>query len=143
MTGGKIILIIDDDETLVEVMEMIFREHGYDVHSLRNGASVDQWLATHTPHLILIDYLMPGMNGAQITRHLRRLPVTATTPIIMLAATRQYQEHGLKAGVTSFLTKPFDLDTLLSAVNSYLNPLPLSAESFAEKDNDSSTDDGN
>lgn len=120
MAKNNAILIIDDDKTLVEVMQLVLKEDGYTVHTVTGWQNITTWLHSHTPDLILIDYLMPGENGAHITRRLRRHPVTAKTPIIMLAATKAYEKDGLAAGVTTFLTKPFNLETLTGTVRRYI-----------------------
>lgn len=115
------VLIIDDDEAVKDALNVLLRDEGFDVHNLASGHNVARWLDTHRPDIILIDYLMPGQTGAEITRYIRSRKDVSQIPIIMLAATSYYQTIAYDAGVDKFILKPFDIDYLLRTISHYLD----------------------
>jgi two-component system phosphate regulon response regulator PhoB len=117
---SKTILIIDDDETMKEGLNVLFEDEGYTVYNLASGENIQSWLTHHDPDLIIVDYLMPGPNGAEITRELRRTKKSEHLPIIMMAATSSYSVDGYSAGINTFLTKPFEMNELLHTVRHFL-----------------------
>lgn len=106
---GKNILLIDDEKVICEVIGVLFTEEGHTVKTLPNADTLEEELRLFTPDIFILDYLMPGKNGAEITRYLRSRPDTKNIPIIMLSANQKYKKQAKKAGVNLFLNKPFDI----------------------------------
>lgn len=116
----KKILIIDDDITICEIINTLLEEEGYNTAYLLNGDTIEQKIATFEPDLFILDYLMPGKNGAEIAEYLRSHPITKNKPIIMVAANSHYKQHAKKAGVNLFLNKPFDIYELIYGVKTLM-----------------------
>lgn len=117
---SKLMFIIDDDETIVQALSIFFRDDGYIVKTFPNGSQVMRQIMKKPPDIVLIDYLMPGQNGAEITQKIRQNSATSTIPVIMLAATPLFAPDAYHAGVTQFITKPFDLIKLRKIVRRLL-----------------------
>lgn len=115
------VLIIDDDETVKEALNVLLTDEGFTVYNLASGHNVPTWLDNHHPDIILIDYLMPGQTGAEVTRYIRSRSDTAKLPIIMLAATPSYKKYAYEAGIDVFIVKPFDIDYLLRQISHFLD----------------------
>lgn len=113
---AKNILIIDDDSSICEIMDILLTEEGYIVKALPDGNNLEKEIDLFHPHLFIIDYLMPGKNGAEIARCIRMRHDTKNSPIIMVAANQKYRKESIGAGVNVFMNKPFDIYELLSAV---------------------------
>src|SRR5919204_6967253 len=110
--AGKLILVVDDDPDIVEVLRCLLHDAGYEVATADDGAALP--LAhERQPHLILLDILMPSMDGAEISRRLRADPATAHIPIIAMSATPQWLPT---LPIEDRLTKPFKLVHVLSEV---------------------------
>jgi CheY-like chemotaxis protein len=108
----ELILVVEDDPDLVELFRCALHDAGYEVATADAGAALP--LAhERQPRVILLDLLMPGMDGVQMSRHLRADPATAQIPIIALSATPQWLPD---LPVSDRLTKPFRLGHLLAKV---------------------------
>ena len=114
MTGT--VLIVDDDPYIVGLLQDLLQEEGYTVLCAVDGASTAVALRAQ-PDLILLDIMMPGMDGAEVSRRLRADPRTAQIPIITMTA-----RGPLPAGVQAdaVLPKPFDLDMVSAAVADWM-----------------------
>lgn len=123
------ILIIENDHQTLRLAQTILEEEGYEVEVARDDAPGLQMAVTEKPQLILIDILLPGMDGQEVARYLRADPDTAHIPIILLAAESQIQNVviGPNAAVDDYLLKPFDATSLITKV------LPLIQESDETK----------
>jgi CheY-like chemotaxis protein len=111
MTSG-LILVVDDDPDIVEVLRCLLHDAGYEVATADDGAALP--LAhERQPHLILLDILMPSMDGVEVSRCLRADPATAQIPIIAMSATPQWLPA---LPVNDHLTKPFKLAHVLAKV---------------------------
>jgi CheY-like chemotaxis protein len=118
------ILIVDDEPHMLRVTELSLKKGGYELLSARNGRQAVDLARQHLPDLIVMDLLMPEMDGLTAVRHLKQDPATAGIPVIMLTArghvmTRQDAEG---AGVAAFLTKPFSPTQLLSEARRLMAP---------------------
>ena len=121
MPRGKI-LAVDDSETELTVMATPLRRQGYTVVTATNASEALAELERDQPDLLLLDVIMPGVNGFQLCRNLRRDPRFARMPIIMITSKDQAsdREWGLKQGASEYLTKPVTPEQLLAAVDVYL-----------------------
>ncbi|HSX80223.1 MAG TPA: response regulator, partial [Candidatus Saccharimonadia bacterium] len=116
------ILIVDDEIQNRKLLEVLLRPEGYVTLSAANGEEALALIARRAPDLILLDVMMPGMDGYQVASLLKANPVTANIPIIMVTALieRSARLAGLDAGVEEFLTKPVDRAELWLRVRNLL-----------------------
>lgn len=117
----KKILIIDDDETILQALELFFLDEGYSVVSLPQTNNIEDVVKKHSPNIILLDHLLPGKNGLELTKQLKSNNSTKNLPIIMIAADHHIQSRAKKIGINEFIAKPFELDNLLSKIKKYIN----------------------
>ena len=112
----KTILVCDDDELLVELLTYRLEGKGYAVATARNGAEAIALAGERTPDAIVLDMMMPVMDGQQVLRRLRESPETAHIPIVMLTARKQ--EHDIlgafELGASDYLVKPFIPEELMT-----------------------------
>jgi DNA-binding response OmpR family regulator len=110
---GKTILLIDDDTDFLKLTSMIFKESGAQVIETLSGLEGMGKLFTHRPDLIILDAMMPGVDGFQICQKIRQF---SNTPLIMLSALDQDQLmlQGLEAGADDFLSKPVNPEILIA-----------------------------
>lgn len=113
------ILIIDDDPTLLRVVGLSLEGEGYKVYCARDGLEGMRCVYEHHPDLIILDVMMPGMDGWETCRRLREV---VDIPIIMLTAKGDLQDRleGLSLGADDYVPKPFDMDELLLRVKAVL-----------------------
>lgn len=104
------ILVVDDDPVIQKLLEVNFSIEGYAVEVAGDGAEAVEKARAVSPDLIVLDVMMPRMNGLEAAKVLKSDPATASIPIIMLSAKAQDvdQEAGRQAGVNFYMTKPFD-----------------------------------
>ena len=116
------ILIIDDSPTEVFAFKRMLEEHGYDTAIANSGEEGIEKARAELPDLILMDVVMPGMNGFQATRRLSRDPATAEIPIIMVTTKSQETDRiwGLRQGARDYVTKPAAEDDLLGKIQTIL-----------------------
>ena len=118
----KKILVADDEIYMVRLLEMTFKKGGFEVVSCRNGKEALATAVAAQPQLIVLDVIMPGLDGLGALRQLKENPATQNIPVVVLSATG----HALTrveaelAGAAMFLTKPFSPNQLLSDVKKIL-----------------------
>src|ERR671935_301509 len=113
------IILIEDDEGIAETLRFNLEASGHTVQSARDGASGLRLARTGAPDLILLDLMLPGMDGVEVCRQLRR---TSPVPIIMLTARDSEVDRilGLELGADDYVTKPFSVREVLARVNAVL-----------------------
>ena len=117
------ILIIEDSATDAFVMQRILEKHGHAVKIAGNGEDgINQALQQH-PDVILMDVVMPEMNGFQATRELQRIQQTAHIPVIIVSSKQQKTDKiwGMRQGAVDYLFKPVNDKTLANSVNAALS----------------------
>ena len=119
--SGKI-LVVDDQPLNVELLEADLLAHGYEVVTAYDGKSALEKVANESPDLILLDVMMPGMDGFEVCRRLKSDQETLLIPIVMVTAlsARDDRIRGIEVGVDDFLTKPYDKQELQARVKSLL-----------------------
>jgi diguanylate cyclase (GGDEF)-like protein len=117
-----LILVVDDDQDIASFVEFNLKVHGYDVIRARDGQDALELMETNRPDLAVVDWMMPRMDGVELTRRLRAEPLTSALPVIMLTAKSMTVDKvvGLTAGVDDYLVKPFDTAELIARVSSTL-----------------------
>jgi CheY-like chemotaxis protein/MinD-like ATPase involved in chromosome partitioning or flagellar assembly len=118
------ILIVDDDPDLQRLMSLVLEMAGYEVVTANNGAEALIKIRSDRPDLILLDIMMPEMDGFETCRRLRKLPEGAHIPVIMLSAADQVTDKvkGLRVGANDYVTKPADSRELLARIEAHLRP---------------------
>ena len=116
------ILVVDDEAVLVETIAYNLEQAGYQVFTAADGASALQAAHREAPDLIILDIMLPEMDGLEVCRQLRRESSTATTPIMMLTAKSEEIDKvvGLEVGADDYITKPFGRRELLARVRALL-----------------------
>ncbi len=112
------LLIIDDEPGIRDLYDSLFSEEGYQVSFATSGAEGLEKAVQGTPDLILLDVMMPGMDGFEVCRRLRADSKTAEIPIIMVTALndRKSRIRGIDSGADDFINKPFDIDEMATRV---------------------------
>ena len=126
MSGAKI-LVIDDTPANVKLLADLLTVKGYTVATAPNGEEGLKRVAEQRPDLVLLDVMMPGMNGYEVCRAIRADPSTGVLPVVMVTSLDPAQERlkGLEAGADDFLSKPINQAELLARVKSLLRIKPL------------------
>ncbi len=105
-------MICDDDNGLLEMMEMVMDELGYEVVTEVNSIKVLKTLERERPDLLLLDIWMPVLTGDQILKTIRLNPVFSEIPVIMYSASTDGAEIAKNCGADDFIAKPFDMEDL-------------------------------
>jgi len=121
-TNGRerTILVVDDDTPIRSLLNQELSEVGYKVEEASNGKEALEMIRHHKPDLILLDVMMPEMNGFDVAAILKNDPETMEIPIIILSIIRD-QERGYKIGVDRYMTKPIDTESLLLEIDHLLD----------------------
>ncbi|MBW4515710.1 MAG: hybrid sensor histidine kinase/response regulator [Timaviella obliquedivisa GSE-PSE-MK23-08B] len=115
------ILAVDDTPDNLLLLEAILSEEGYDIHTAEDGASALKHVEQSPPDLILLDVMMPGMNGYEVTQHIRKNSALPFIPILLITAfDHSSVVEGLDIGADEFVRKPVDPEELLARVRSLL-----------------------
>ena len=116
------ILIADDDQMIVRLLEHKLKQSGYEVLSVHDGAIALETAITEKPDLIVLDGMMPGLDGMEVLRRLKESEDTKSIPVIMLTARAQETDivDGLSLGADDYLVKPFIPDELMARIKRYI-----------------------
>lgn len=116
------VLIVDDSRTAIAVLKKTLEPTGYSIISAASGEEGIDMAKLHQPDLILMDVIMPGLNGFQATRILRKEESTKDIPILIISGNEQATEKfwGLRVGANGFLAKPVDRSTLFHLMREHL-----------------------
>lgn len=115
------ILAVDDTRDNLILVQTILESEGYEINLVTDGTAALQQVEQAPPDLILLDVMMPGMDGYEVTRRIRNNPELSYIPILLITAFHESSVvEGLDAGADDFIRKPFDTDELLARVRSLL-----------------------
>jgi DNA-binding response OmpR family regulator len=114
----KKILVVDDEDDILHFLELVLREKGYDVVSAASGQEALTRAQLSRPDLVLLDIMMPQMDGWEVLKLLRVDEATANVPVAMLSARTEAKDRvqGLQEGAIDYICKPFSLQELLGKV---------------------------
>ena len=121
------ILLVDDEPDIVLTLKRRLEANGYEVLTASKGSEAIEMVRRDRPDLILLDILMPDMDGTQVSHAIRQEPETRSIPIIFLTALqtkRDESERGQMVGNELIFAKPFDSKKLLSQIESIFNSRP-------------------
>ncbi|NNB86129.1 response regulator [Corallococcus exiguus] len=119
---APVVLVVDDDPDILEALSEILEAEGFEIRRARNGKEALERLEPDPPHLILLDLMMPVMDGWEFAQRMRQKPAFAGIPIIVLSADRNVGSKAKDIGAMGHLAKPFELNDLLSMVRQSLSP---------------------
>lgn len=119
----KKILLVDDSATTLMMEQMVLRGQAYQIVTAKNGREAVAAAVSEQPDLILLDVIMPEMNGFEACRQIREHEATKYVPIIMVTTKGEEQnvETGFESGCSDYITKPINGAELLAKVRSYLD----------------------
>lgn len=115
------ILVVDDSKTELHYLTVMLGKRGYEVRTAENGDEAMRRLAEAKPDLILMDVVMPGQNGFQLTRSITRDPRFADVPVIMCTSKNQETDKvwGMRQGARDYIVKPISGDELLAKIKAF------------------------
>jgi twitching motility two-component system response regulator PilH len=117
----KNILLVDDSKTELHFLSDLLEKRGYKVRTAENGEDAMRRLGEETPDLILMDVVMPGQNGFQLTRAITRDPRFVNVPVIMCTSKNQETDKvwGMRQGARDYIVKPVDADELVAKIKAF------------------------
>ena len=123
MGDTKKILIVDDEQDIVETLKFMLEAQGYECFCAYDGETGLNMAKEIMPDLMILDVMMPKINGYKISRLLKYDTKYKDIPIIMVTARSQEDDKiiGQETGVNEYITKPFELDDVIEKVKEYLN----------------------
>ena len=118
MEKRPIVLVVDDEAPIRHVLRDLLGDEGYQVMEAANGRIALQMAQEHHPDLMLMDVMMPDLDGRQTLRALRAEPAFADIPVVLMSAARELPARS--DGAAAFLAKPFDLQHVLDVITTTL-----------------------
>ena len=112
------ILVVDDEESILEVVQIVLEGEGYLVQTSMDSSFL-QTLTSPLPDVILLDFLLAGEDGREISKRIKANPQLQHIPVIMLSAHSDASKVTNNSGADAFLEKPFDVDDLIDIVQKY------------------------
>jgi DNA-binding response OmpR family regulator len=119
---AQVIAALDDEPDLLELLKVNLRKAGYRFEGFQEAEDLYRYLSREKPHLILLDLMLPGTDGLEVCRHIRRTEGLAGIPIIMLTARGDEADKivGLELGADDYVTKPFSVKELVARIHAVL-----------------------
>lgn len=123
MANASKILVCDDDELLVDLLEYRLTARGFEVIVARDGLQAVSMADEQKPDAIILDMMMPGLDGNRVLNHLRSNDATAKIPVVMLTARKNEQDivGALELGANDYLVKPFIPEELITRLSRLLD----------------------
>jgi DNA-binding response OmpR family regulator len=120
----KKILVVDDEDDILQFLVLVLTDKGYQVTTAASGGAALAQARREPPDLVLLDIMMPQMDGWQVLKLLRLDEATAQVPVAMLSARADASDRvqGLQQGVTDYICKPFSLAELHATIEAILGP---------------------
>ena len=122
MAQSPKVLVVDDEPNVLRSLVQYLTIEEFEVETASNGPEALEKVDSFNPELILLDVMMPGMDGFEVLDKVKEKPGHTNTPVIMLTAKDQSSDvlKGYQSGATSYLVKPFNLDELVETINQTL-----------------------
>lgn len=118
MPTKKKILVVDDERPILNVLSIKLRVSGYEVITAGGGVEALELIESASPDVILLDVIMPGIDGFEV---LKRLRITSKLPVIVYSARPSNMREALRLGANDFLAKPFNVDELVRKIGMLLD----------------------
>ncbi len=115
----KKVLVVDDNQEILNVIEIILQDEGYDVLCVDTGKDLKEKVISGQPDLILLDIMLGEYNGIELCQQLKSDPVTLGVPVIMISASHNLDK--ISCAAEDFIAKPFEINNLISKVASLIN----------------------
>jgi CheY-like chemotaxis protein len=126
------VLLVDDSEHLLRVLELYFQGLGLGVLTASSGKEALEQVESGRPDAVVLDVMMPDINGIEVCRRTRANKRSQATPVVILTANPAYEAPAARAGADRFITKPFSLETLSETIGQLVGWDPVSqAEALA------------
>ncbi len=119
----RTIALVDDDPDIVTLVRFILEQEGFNVRCANSGYQIFAGLEKEKPDLIILDVMMPVMDGLVVLARLKDAPETSSIPVILLTVLEQYEDvlAGYKTGAEYYMTKPFTRTQLITGINRLLS----------------------
>ncbi len=116
------VLVVDDEENIIQILEFSIEAEGYEVITASNGEEAIKKARKEQPNLIILDIMMPKVDGYEVCRVLKRNPLTKKIPVILLTAKgREIDKRlGFEVGASDYIVKPFSPSKLIDKINEHL-----------------------
>lgn len=116
------ILIVEDEESLLKLESILLTSRGYHVRGVADGAAALKEIAENRPDLILLDIMMPGIDGFEVCRRIKEDPLNKSIPVVMLTAKKSSmdQARGMQVGADAYITKPFKSVKIIEVIEGLL-----------------------
>ncbi len=116
-------MVVDDEQEIVTVVRLMLERKGFNVRCAYSGQQVFADLEEQKPDLIILDVMMPHLDGLEILTRLKGVPGTSSIPVILLTALDEYEDifAGYKTGADHYITKPFTKDQLMTGIHRLLS----------------------
>ncbi len=126
MTPRPRVLIVDDEPNIVLSLQFLLSREGYEIDVARDGESALELAARNPPDLVVLDLMLPALDGYEVCRRLRASPATAAAKIVVVTARAREAERvrGLEEGADAYVTKPFSTRELIATVGQFLGRTP-------------------
>lgn len=126
MTQRPRVLIVDDEPNIVLSLQFLLSREGYEIDVARDGESALELAARNPPDVVVLDLMLPGLDGYEVCRRLRASPATAAAKIVVVTARAREAERvrGLEEGADAYVTKPFSTRELIATVGRFLGRTP-------------------
>lgn len=120
--AGKLILVVEDEAPIRDMLKFALARAEFEVDEAEDAAQARLKIADRRPDLILMDWMMPGVSGVELTRELRNQPTTKDIPIIMLTARAEEEDRirGLNIGCDDYVSKPFSYPELVARIQAVM-----------------------
>ncbi len=118
----KPILLVDDDAGIQDLLKMTLEDEGYAVLVAGDGRDALEILKNTTPALILLDYMMPRMNGAQFVQEAEKQDLRDAIPLVLLTAANHAPARAQEVGTDGYIGKPFEIGELLQMIERFIHP---------------------
>ncbi len=120
----KKILVVEDNKATLAITTTLLNSEGYETRGVQSGLTALSVLKEMTPDLVLLDIMLPGMDGFKVCQHIKTAPSTRDIPVVMISAkdTKDDRDRGNRAGADCYITKPYSSDDALHVIRRLLSP---------------------
>ena len=120
---GKRLVIIEDEADIVELVRYNFQKEGFEVRSFTRGKEGLEDLRRNSADLVILDIMLPDIDGFEVCRRLKAHEQTRSVPVVMLTALSQEENRrkGMECGAVDYMVKPFDPDKLMATIRAHAN----------------------